>query len=1631
LERLEDRTLLDGATHFRVLTPDFVIAGVPTPAAVMALDDSNQIVFNYLGTAHVSCSDPNAHLPADYTFTFADHGEHVFPVVLQTTGSQIITATDAVHSSISGSTTVTVNAPPAATHLQVIVPEHAPAGVPIPIAVVAQDGANHLVPGYTGTIHFTSADSAASLPADYTFTSDDHGVHTFSVTFGTTGEQSVTASDTANNSITGSASVDVSVVQTAATHFEIMAPPVAASGIAFPVTVIALDASNHPTPGYMGTVQFASSDGAAVLPASYTFTDGDRGVHVFMVTLATAGGQTVSVADSANNSIAGQAEPMVVVPAPATHLGVRAPDAAPSGSSFPVEVVALDASNQPVFGYAGTVHFTSSDSSAILPADFTFTHDDHGVHEFPINLQSAGSQTISVADTANPTVAGSVTISVIHPAAANHFGVRVPDAAPAGSSFPVQVVALDTSNQPVFGYTGTVHFTSSDSSATLPPDFTFTPDDHGVHEFAASLQAGGTQTIQVTDTAQNSISGSATLMVIPPAVVTHFGVLAPPAASVGAQFPVQVVALDASNQPVFGYTGTVHFTSSDGAANLPADFTFTLDDHGAHAFPITLQTGGSQTITVTDASDSSITGNANVTVVRPNAVTHFGVFAHHVAAASVPFPVGVVALDADNHPVPTYTGTIHFMSSDAAANLPVDYTFTADDHGSHIFSVTLQTPGSQTLGVSDTVHTMVAGGTMVLVIPPSVGAATHFGVIAPPMAPAGAGFPLIVIALDAINRPAIGYTGTVHFTSSDSGAHLPADFTFGSGDFGIHVFEVALASADSQTITVTDTSNSAISGMATTMVFAPAVVTHFGVFAPPAAPGGSPFPVGVVALDASNHPVTSYMGTVHFTSSDSNAHLPSDYTFTDGDHGMHVFGAALGTAGSQTITVTDTANSSITGGADVMVVPPAVATHFRVFAPPGAPIGETFPMAIVALDASNHLVPTYTGTVHFTSSDPAANLPADYTFTGDDHGAHIFPVSLQTPGSQTLTAMDTSDSSITGSATVVVMMPFGVVTHFGVLAPDEAAAGSPFPLAVVALDDADHPVANYTGTVHFTSSDSAAHLPMDYTFTPDDHGVHLFPIVLGTAGSQTITVTDTSRSLITGTATVMVETPRVTTHFGMLASPVVPAGDLFPVAIVALDASNHPVTDYTGTVHFTSSDSGAHLPMDYTFTADDHGAHVFQVSLQTGGSQTITVTDTSNSSITGSATILVVPPRVATHFGVRVPMAVPAGSTFPVEVVALDASNEPVFGYSGTVHFTSSDAAANLPADYTFMTDDHGVHAFQATMTTLGSQTITVTDTSSSSVTGNAALTVMPALVATHFGVVAPPAVPSGSAFPLGVVALDASNHPVPNYTGTVHFTSSDSGAGLPANYTFTADDHGVHLFHVTLHATGGQTISVADTSSPSITGSATIRVVDHNALFVNQVYQDLLGRSAEPAAQAAWVAALAQDLAPNDFVQTIESSPEYRSGRIDNLYTTLLGRHADVGGLNGFLIAMSAGMTIEQIKSLILSSPEFFARSGGTNAGFLAALYQDVLGRTIDSAGAVGWGTQLQLGLDRGIVATDILMSGEAHQDMVEHTYQEFLNRAADVGGLIGWSIALEHGLRDEAFLAAIIGSGEFIQGL
>jgi hypothetical protein len=106
------------------------------------------------------------------------------------------------------------------------------------------------------------------------------------------------------------------------------------------------------------------------------------------------------------------------------------------------------------------------------------------------------------------------------------------------------------------------------------------------------------------------------------------------------------------------------------------------------------------------------------------------------------------------------------------------------------------------------------------------------------------------------------------------------------------------------------------------------------------------------------------------------------------------------------------------GGGGTSPPPPPVAapTHFSVAVPANIPTGTFFTFTVTALDASNNRVPNYTGTVHFTSSDPRAQLAQDSRVAS---GSQAFSATLIAAGNQTITASDKTTSSITGSSSPI------------------------------------------------------------------------------------------------------------------------------------------------------------------------------------------------------------------------------------------------------------------------------------------------------------------------------------------------------------------------------------------------------------------------------------------------------------------------------------------------------------------------------------------------------------------------------------------------------------------------------------
>ncbi len=94
---------------------------------------------------------------------------------------------------------------------------------------------------------------------------------------------------------------------------------------------------------------------------------------------------------------------------------------------------------------------------------------------------------------------------------------------------------------------------------------------------------------------------------------------------------------------------------------------------------------------------------------------------------------------------------------------------------------------------------------------------------------------------------------------------------------------------------------------------------------------------------------------------------------------------------------------------------------FQLTAPSSATSGVSFNFTVTAKNPVGTSTDTsYTGTVHFTSGDPQALLPSDFSFTPSDQGTQGFSATLKTSGAQTIIATDTVNNAVKGTVTVTV-----------------------------------------------------------------------------------------------------------------------------------------------------------------------------------------------------------------------------------------------------------------------------------------------------------------------------------------------------------------------------------------------------------------------------------------------------------------------------------------------------------------------------------------------------------------------------------------------------------------------------------
>jgi hypothetical protein len=484
---------------------------------------------------------------------------------------------------------------------------------------------------------YTNNMNAGTATASYTFAGDAN--HT-----GSTGSKNF-AIDKANTTTSVASSLNPSTADDSVTFTATVAGVGTVSGsVQFVVDGVDFDA---PVPlGSGGQASLTTS----ALTAAKTYAinavySGDGNLHSSNGILA--GGQVVTAGAPAQLALGVQPTDTQAGQAIAPAVTVRVLDSAGNLTSDTSDVtVAISA--------GGVLDGGSTTTVAASAGIATFGN---------LKPTKAGTFTLHATD-GTMTAADSSNFDVL-PGPAVTFAIDLPGSTTAGQSFSFTLTAKDQFDNAATGYTGIVHFTSTDAQSLLPSDTALVATDQGVKTFtlATVLKTAGNQTITATDTVAVTpiISGTSATITVSPGNATVLLVTAPAAAVAGAPFDVMVEARDGFGNTATGYVGPIHFDITDPKADPLPDYAFMpATDNGIHVFSATLRKAGQWTVKATDTGVLLVTGTSGTIAVQPGPPAKL-LFKTQPASTYVGVPIpdfDVAVEDADDNVVDSSSAAI-------------------------------------------------------------------------------------------------------------------------------------------------------------------------------------------------------------------------------------------------------------------------------------------------------------------------------------------------------------------------------------------------------------------------------------------------------------------------------------------------------------------------------------------------------------------------------------------------------------------------------------------------------------------------------------------------------------------------------------------------------------------------------------------------------------------------------------------------------------------------------------------------------------------------------------------------------------------------------------------------------------
>jgi len=710
-------------------------------------------------------------------------------------------------------------------------------------------------------------------------------------------------------------------------------------------------------------------------------------------------------------------------PGPAVTYRVELPQTSRLDTSVNFTVTALDAVGIPATSYTGSASITSSDTTAVLPPDVTFSA---GVaSDIPITFRTRGPQTVTATDTTQSGLTG--TGSTFVSAAVGVAFTQQPSNAVAGTSITpaVRVSMVDAAGAPVNEGSGTITLALGDNpgGGTLSGT-TSVRAVNGVATFTNLSVNKAAQGYTLVATSSGLSSANSASFAITPGAAAQLAITTQASSTVAGESinPAVVVAIqDRFGNPTVA-TSTVVAAMDNNAGNgtLSGTLSATTNNGTATFSDLSINkvgtgytlvfSSGSLTAVITDPFDITPAAPYRAVITLQPSDTQVG--------SPITPPVQVTILD-------------RFDNVATQATRPVSAALGSNPRNAQLRGTTSVNPVSGVATFSD-LSVNRAGSNYTLIFGSSglhsttsvgfdVASRSQSGLEKLAFRPvsdrstAGQALGAIEVELQDVNGTLL--TGesqivTLSLGESPTGAQLLGTTTVAAVN-GVAKFEgISLQKAGSGYALVARAEGF---DSATSSAFAvvPGAAASFSVTSPSATTAGEEITMSATAHDAYGNVAASYGGTVRVTSTDSAATHLANATFVEGK--LNNFKVTFKGKGLKTITLTDSSNASLTHSAQVNVTPFGQPTATVTSPEGGLSVSGTVSItATGAVAAGNTLAKLQ---IFVDGKEIASGSNAELSGNWDSANAE--------PGSHTITATVTDGAGNTVTSAPVIVFKDG------------------------------------------------------------------------------------------------------------------------------------------------------------------------------------------------------------------------------------------------------------------------------------------------------------------------------------------------------------------------------------------------------------------------------------------------------------------------------------------------------------------------------------------------------------------------------------------------------------------------------